>query len=70
MLLNQEWKIALNNDGLPYMLFDLINDPEERENLAGRPEMKATEDILRLRILERLQRSHLQGSGYHFDFHG
>ena len=70
MLLNKEWKIALNEDGQSYMLFDLINDPEEQENLAGKPEKKAEEDMLRLRILERLQTSQLIGNGYKFDLHG
>ena len=70
MLLNKDWKIALNEDGQSYMLFDLINDPEEQENLAGKPEKKAEEDMLRLRILERLQTSQLKGNGYKFDLHG
>ena len=33
MLLNKEWKIAINKEGHSYMLFDVINDPEEQENL-------------------------------------
>ncbi len=54
MLLNQEWKIALNADGLPYLLFNVQNDPDETNNLAGLPEMKELETQLRLQILEHL----------------
>jgi choline-sulfatase len=54
MLLNQEWKIALNTDGKPYLLFNVQNDPDEINNLAGLPEMKELETELRLQILEHL----------------
>ena len=54
MLLNQEWKIALNSAGLPYLLFNVQNDPDETNNLAGLPEMKELETQLRLQILEHL----------------
>jgi len=54
MLLNQEWKIALNKDGVPYLLFDVKNDPDETNNLAGLPEMKELETALRLQVLEHL----------------
>ena len=70
MLLNKEWKIAINKEGHSYMLFDVINDPEEQENLAGKPDNNAIESMLRLRILERLQTSQLKGNGYRFDLHG
>ena len=65
MLLDREWKIALNQEGQPYMLFSVENDPQEVNNLAGLPEMKEVEDRLRLRILERLASSQAQ-SGAHF----
>ncbi len=54
MLLNLEWKIALNTDGVPYLLFDVNNDPNEINNLAGLPEMKELETALRLQVLEHL----------------
>ena len=54
MLLNQEWKIALNTHGVPYLLFDVNNDPDEINNLAGLPEMKELETALRLQVLEHL----------------
>lgn len=57
MLLDEEWKIALNEAGEAYLLFDVRNDPDEVRNLAGRPEMRQVETQLRLRILERLMQS-------------
>ena len=54
MLLNQEWKIALNQEGECYLLFDVKNDPDEINNLAGLPEMKELETELRLQVLEHL----------------
>ncbi|RKU08803.1 hypothetical protein C6501_16085 [Candidatus Poribacteria bacterium] len=54
MLLNQKWKIALNTDGKPYLLFDVQNDPDETNNLAGLSEMGELETELRLQILEFL----------------
>jgi choline-sulfatase len=54
MLLNHEWKIAINQEGKTYLLFDVKNDPDEVNNLAGVPEMAEVEQVLRLRILERV----------------
>ncbi len=59
MLLNQEWKAALNADGEIYLLFDVQNDPNETNNLAGKPEVADVETALRLQILERLMRTQL-----------
>ena len=63
MLLNQEWKIALNRDGQAYLLFDVKEDPQEVDNLAGRSQVRQVETGLRLRVLERLMQSQLQGNG-------
>jgi choline-sulfatase len=60
MLLNQEWKVALNREGKPYLLFNVQNDPDEINNLAGLPEMKELETELRLQILEHLCHTHTQ----------
>ena len=60
MLLNREWKAALNTDGDIYLLFNLENDPNETENLAGKPEMADVETGLRLQILERLMQTQLK----------
>ncbi|MCZ6681143.1 MAG: sulfatase-like hydrolase/transferase [Candidatus Poribacteria bacterium] len=57
MLLTPEWKIALNASGAPYMLFDVQNDPDETNNLAGLPELSDVENELSRHILERLIQS-------------
>ena len=54
MLLNDHWKIVLNAEGRPYLLFDRVEDPDETRNLAGSATHHAVEDRLRLRILERI----------------
>jgi choline-sulfatase len=54
MILDQRWKMAINRDGLPYLLFDQVDDPQETRNLVGLPEVAAIEDALRQRVLERL----------------
>ena len=60
MLLNREWKAALNADGEIYLLFDVQNDPSEMENLAGKSEVADVETGLRLQILERLVQTQLK----------
>jgi arylsulfatase A-like enzyme len=70
MLLDHQWKVALNCAGQVYLLFDVQNDPDEMVNLAGRPEMAAVEDRLRLRLLERLVSTQVQGAGYRCDLYG
>ena len=54
MLLNEEWKFAVNSRKQPYMLFDVKNDPNEINNLAGLPNMKTLETELRARVFEHL----------------
>ncbi|MCG9128032.1 sulfatase-like hydrolase/transferase [Candidatus Poribacteria bacterium] len=58
MLLNQEWKVALNTDGDVYLLFNVQNDPDETNNLAGLPKMQELETQLRLQILEFLSQAY------------
>ena len=60
MLLNREWKAALNADGEIYLLFDVQNDLDEIHNLAGKPEVADVETALRLQILERLMQTQLK----------
>ena len=59
MLLNREWKAALNAEGEVYLLFDVQNDPNEIQNLAGRSEVADIETALRLQILEWLVQTQL-----------
>ncbi len=69
MLLDHQWKVALNCAGQVYLLFDVRKDPDEEVNLAGRPEVAAVEDRLRLRLLERLLSTQLQGASYRCYLH-
>ena len=64
MLLNQEWKAALNANGEVYLLFNVQNDPNETQNLAGRPEVADIETALRLQILERVMQTQLRKPVY------
>lgn len=57
MLVNDRWKLAVNDQGRPYLLFDLHNDPEETTNLAGDPAHAEITDALRHRLLERIVQS-------------
>jgi arylsulfatase A-like enzyme len=45
-------KYAVHEDGTPYLLYDLSADPEEQENLVGRPGAADREQALRQRLLE------------------
>jgi arylsulfatase A-like enzyme len=54
MLATSEWKMALNARGEIYLLFDLVNDPQETRNLAALPEVADVEHDLRRLALERL----------------
>ena len=57
MLMTPRWKLALNADGAPYLLFDRHNDPHEQTNLAGDPGHQQITEQLRLRLLDRLTQS-------------
>ncbi|MYF98662.1 sulfatase-like hydrolase/transferase, partial [Candidatus Poribacteria bacterium] len=54
MLLNQEWKIALNREKEPYLLFNVQDDPDEVNNLAGLPKIKQVKKQLVQQISEYL----------------
>ena len=60
MLMTRDWKMALNDDGQCYLLFDRNDDPQETRNLAGLPESKPVENELRLMALERITQTQLK----------
>ena len=64
MVMDGTWKMAINLEGRPYMLFNLHEDPQERRNLAGREGYGEIETRLRLRILERIAESPINGGCY------
>jgi len=57
LLMNDDWKIALNREGQAYLLFDRRDDPLETRNLAGLAEYQSDVEALRLRVLERVCQS-------------
>lgn len=59
MLVTDRWKVAINSNGRPYMLFDLAKDPREIDNLAGCPDYREIETELSLRLLERIAGSYV-----------
>jgi choline-sulfatase len=56
-LLTEEWKLAVNQRGQAYLLFDVKRDPGETKNLAGHADYAEIERALRLRLLERIMES-------------
>ena len=54
MLLDQEWKIVLNKNGKPYLLFNVQKDHNEINNLVVNRKHRNTVNHLRLKKLERL----------------
>lgn len=54
MILTDDWKLAINRHGQPYMLFNRDDDPQETNNLATAPAASDIRTELQLRILERL----------------
>ncbi len=60
MLLNQEWKIALNRENKAYLLFNVQEDPDETNNLAGLPKMRDLEHQLSSQILEHISQTQIK----------
>ncbi len=57
MYINHDWKMALNCQGEPYLLFNRKTDPNETTNLSNLPEMKKIEARLKEKIKYRLASS-------------
>lgn len=60
MIVTDEWKLAVNQGGETYLLFDRRNDPEESCNLAGAPQFREVANGLRLQIFERILQSQVR----------
>ena len=60
MIMDRKWKMALNAKGIPYLLFDLENDPREINNLVCENSTAKVRTALRHRILEHLVRTQLK----------
>ena len=59
MITDEKWKMAVNQDGEPYLLFDLQDDPCESRNLAGKDDYKDVETELKLRMFDRVLQAQL-----------
>jgi len=54
MVRTERHKYAVHEDGSGYLLYDLANDPRERNNLLGHPDARGVEAELRERLLRFL----------------
>ena len=57
MLRTRTHKYAVDERGTGYMLYDLATDPDEQQNLVGRPEAESLERGLRERLFRRILES-------------
>jgi choline-sulfatase len=57
MLRTETHKYALDSEGDGFMLYDLVQDPDERANLIGHPDHADLEAELRERVLQWLMRA-------------
>lgn len=60
MYLDEEWKLCLNRSGLPYLLFNLMDDPDERINRVTDRGTRKIQTNIRLKILEHMLRTQLR----------
>ena len=70
MMMNDDWKIVFNKEGLPYLLFDRNHDPQESENLSCKVKYHDIMKNLKLRAFERLMSSQMRGNAYKYNIHG
>jgi choline-sulfatase len=54
LIQTQEWKMALNKEGLPYLLYNVKRDPQETDNRIGDPACASVIAELQGRLLTRL----------------
>jgi arylsulfatase A-like enzyme len=55
MVVTEEYKYAVANEDVPYLLFDRREDPEETENLVGHPDYADAEREMRDHLLDFFQ---------------
>jgi hypothetical protein len=69
MLRNQRYKYAVNENGRSFMLFDLVDDPEEQKNLIGTEKGNKIEPEMREELFKRLLKSqYSMAQDINFDF--
>jgi arylsulfatase len=57
MIKNKQWKMVVNPQGVPYLLFNMENDPEEQHNVVEDPAYLQVVQTLKDRILQRIMTS-------------
>jgi arylsulfatase A-like enzyme len=57
MIRTDQYKMLINQKQETLQLFDMVNDPDELQNLAGREDMATTEAALKARILTWLMQT-------------
>ncbi len=60
MIMDREWKLVLNGEGEPYLLFNQIEDPEETNNRVDDPAAQDVVDRLQEALLQRIVRTQVQ----------
>jgi hypothetical protein len=61
MVCTDRLKYAVLDDGQGYLLYDLISDPQERNNLVGHPDMRSIEAEMRERQRQLVRHGDLAG---------
>lgn len=54
MIQDEEWKMAVNSEGSPYLLYHLSKDPEEQNNLIGDTASEPIVREMKEKLLQRL----------------
>ena len=54
MIMDEQWKLVLNRDGQPYLLFDQVNDSDECVNRVDDPAVADVIDPMRAELLSHL----------------
>ena len=52
--MDSSWKMMLNKEGVPYMLFNLKEDPSETDNVVNKPETADIKNYISDKILKRI----------------
>jgi arylsulfatase A-like enzyme len=65
MIFDGTRKMAVTGKGRTYLHFDLLQDPLERENLAGEPGLTSVERDLKERLFRHLLRNQIQILNYY-----
>ena len=60
MIMDRRWKLIVNSDGEPYLLFDQVNDPKETQNQLDDPDVQDVVEDLKESLFQRLVRTQIQ----------